>query len=165
MSDQLPSYAAPRRAGFTSSQHNPRYRESVVGRSVVTEARGAPPTIPYDSVVGRQIVVLWRAALCGGSGRDPSEMCMSSDSRTHDGTASSHHGPKFGIPRQRLSCSDAISSSRQRSTAYVKAGWHRRSNVASHGWICRITPTAMCTNEYRYCLGSLSSPSSTVPLV
>jgi len=119
----------------------------------------------YDFVPGNKIIILWRIALCGGGGREPRRMCLSGGDRAHNGPGLSQHGFPFRISERRLLCSNAISSSRQRSIAYVQVGWLLRSSVTSNGWIRRATPSGTFTNEYRCCVGSQSSPSSTAPLI
>ena len=126
---------------------------------------GLAATCLYDFVPGNRIQLLWRAVLCGGDRQDLRKIGASGDSRTHNSLALSHHGPPFGISERRLSCSNATSSSRQRSIASVQAGWLRRSNVTSNGWICKAMPSGMFINEYRCYAGLRSSPSSTAPLI
>lgn len=126
---------------------------------------GVPEEILYDFVPGNKIELLWRAALCDGDQQNLRRTCVPDDNWAHNKFALSHHGLPFGISERRLSCSNAISSSRQRSIASVQAGWVRRSNVTSNGWICKATPSGMFINEYRCCIGLQSSPSSTAPQI
>ena len=83
---------------------------------------GAPRVILYDSVPGHKIRLLWRAALCGRGAQDPRNMGLSGKFAAHNGLALAHHGLPFGISERRLSCSNATSSSRQRSIASEAAG-------------------------------------------
>jgi len=105
------------------------------------------------------------AALCDGDRQDLRRMGVPGDNWAHNKLALSHDGLPFGISERRLSCSNATSSSRQRSIASVQAGWLRRLNVTSNGWICKVTPSGMFINEYRCCVGLQSSPSNTAPLI
>ena len=68
------------------------------------------------------VVILWRIALCGHWRASPRTNGLGADLPAHNGWASAHHGFPFGISERRLSCSRAISSSRQRSTASEEVG-------------------------------------------
>src|SRR5690242_13692558 len=75
-----------------------------------------------DFVPGHKIEILWRIALCGHWRASPRPNGLGADLPAHNGWASAHHGCPFGISERRLSCSIAISSSRQRSTASEEVG-------------------------------------------
>jgi transposase len=49
--------------------------------------KGVPALIVYDFVTGNKIVVLWRAALCGGDWQDLRRMGASGYNRAHSGLA------------------------------------------------------------------------------
>jgi hypothetical protein len=83
---------------------------------------GVTRTVVPDFVPGHKIGILWRAALCGCGVQDPRNMGLSGKFGAHNGSALAHHGFPFGISERRLSCSNATSSSRQRSIASEAAG-------------------------------------------
>jgi transposase len=84
--------------------------------------QGIPALAVFDFVPGHKIRLLWRVALCGHWRARPRTNGLGGRLPAHNGWASAHHGFLFGISERRLSCSRAISSSRQRSTASEEVG-------------------------------------------
>jgi hypothetical protein len=84
---------------------------------------GLAATCLYDFVPGYKIRILLPAALCGLGLPRTLECGAQARSRAHNSLASGHHDLRFGTSERRLSlCSNAISSSLQRSTASGEAG-------------------------------------------
>jgi hypothetical protein len=63
---------------------------------------GATRIVVLDFVPGNKIEVLWRAALCGRSGKNQRRLELSGDRWAHNNVASVHHGLPFGTSERRL---------------------------------------------------------------